>query len=354
MRGLFVPFGTGNYKLGASVDTYAFYASGRKTIHTDSLGLRCDGARRFAAKRGDAVDLLLLGDSQGFGNGVNFEESIGGALAGIEAQQGYRVSNASVGGHNLPSQYELARWLLDEQGLKVENVVLFITPAMIYSGEKQDPVTVGDDGRLYSGNVGSGALLKVWVKTHLVIYSRLRDAVRNAGIGVDPAKNSASVFGFYHVGKRTEAIRSELLADVGKLQAFAAEHRANVYLVYVPLTVEADFSPLQQAAAKTGMDLDPDVPLRITSSVAERLHVPLYSLKPVLTKIRSERQPLNVIGDFHYSPVLSRACASNLAAELELPLKQNQLAKIGARRTRGTRRNNGGTAQVYPRTIQGS
>jgi hypothetical protein len=332
MQGLFVPFAKGSYKLGALVDTQAFYASGPKTIHTDGLGLRCDGERRFAAKPGDAVDVLVLGDSQGFGNGVNFEESIGGTLAEIEAKGGYRVSNASVGGHNLPSQYELARWLVDQRGLKVAKFVVFITPAMINSGNRQEQVTVGDDGRLYGGGVGSATLITLWIKTHLVIYSRVRDAVRNSGIGVNPAKASSTVFEFYQVGKPTDAIRSDLLAGVKKLQGFASEHGANIYLVYVPLTVEADFGPLKQAAAKSGMDLDPNVPLRITSWVAERLHVPLYNLKPVLEKIRAEGRQLNVTGDFHYSPILSKACGSSLAAELKLPLKETQLARIDTRR----------------------
>ena len=332
MRGLFVPFAKGSYKLGALVDTQAFYAQGRETINTDELGLRCDAKRHFAAKPGDVIDLLLLGDSQGFGNGVNFEESIGGTLAGIEAREGYRVSNASVGGHGLRSQYELARWLVDERRLKVGSFVLLITPAMIYMGDRQDHVRVGDDGRLYGDIVGLGTRLNLWAKTHLVIYSRVRDALRNSGVGIDPAKKSTSVFDFYQVGRQMDAIRSDLLAGVRKLQAFASEHGASIYLVYVPLTVEADFSPVQQAAAKRGMQLDPDVPLRITSSVAKQLHVPLYNLKPVLKRTRAQGHHLNVTGDFHYSPILSQACGSSLAAELMLPLKQTQQAKIDARR----------------------
>jgi hypothetical protein len=332
MRGLFVPFAERNYKLGTFVDTEAFYASGRKTIHTDGLGLRCDRARRFAAQPGDAIDLLLLGDSQGFGNGVDFEESISGTLAEIEAEKGYRVSNASVGGHNLPSQYELSRWLVDERGLRVQNFVLLITPAMIYSGAKQDHLTVGHDGRLYGDRVGLDTRLKLWSKTHLVIYSRVRNAIRNSGFGVDPAKESASVFEFYQGGSNNDAIRSDLVADLKKLEEFVTAHRANLYLVYVPLTVEADFDPLQQAAAETGMVLDPDVPLRIVSSVAEELHLPLYDLKPVLKKIHAEGRQLNVTGDFHYSAILSRACGSRLAVELNLPKKETELARISTRR----------------------
>jgi hypothetical protein len=332
MRGLFAPFANGGYRLGASVDTYAFYARGLVTVHTDSLGLRCDRARGFAAKPGEAVDALLLGDSQGFGNGVDFEESIAGTLARILAEEGYRVCNASVGGHSIADQFELARWLVEEQRLKVANFVVLLTPVMIFTGNKLDHAIVGHDGRLYADSVGLGTLLNLWAKTHLVIYSRVRDAVRGCGIGIDPAKGSTSVFEFYQVRKQQDAVLPDLLAGVKRLQVFASANGAAIHLVYVPLIVEADFDLVQQAAAKTGIELDPDTPLRIASSVAERLHVPLYDLKPVLKKVRAEGHRLNVEGDFHYSPVLSCASGSSLAVRLKQALGKTQVAKIRLRR----------------------
>src|SRR4029077_13195230 len=60
LKGLYISFADGNYKQRPFVDTYAFYASGRLTVHTDGLGLRCDEARHFAAKTGDAIDVLLI------------------------------------------------------------------------------------------------------------------------------------------------------------------------------------------------------------------------------------------------------------------------------------------------------
>jgi len=88
--------------------------------------------------------------------------------------------------------------------------------------------------------------------------------------------------------------------------------------------VEANFGPVQQAAAKNGIKLDPDIPLHICSSVAERLHIPLHNLKPVLERIQAEGHQLNVIGDFHYSAALSQACGSSLAAELNISLNESQ------------------------------
>jgi hypothetical protein len=326
LRGLYVRFADGNYKHGALVNTDAFRASGYLHVYTDQLGMRCDAARRFGANPGDNIDVLLIGDSQGFGNEVNFEQTIGGTLAEIEAQRRLRVSNASVGGHTLASQFELTRWLVEQQGLKVSNYVLLLTPALINSGVALNRATVGNDGRLYGDTVRLRTRLGLWTKTHSVVYSRVRDAVRNSGIGVEPEKKSPAVFQFYQVGSQREASVASLLAGVRNFQVFAAKHGASVHLVYLPLTVEVDFAPLQQVASKQGIELNPDIPLGICSTVAEHLHIALHNLRPVLEKVHSEGHRLNVKADFHYSPILSQACGSSLASQLELSSQPSRLA----------------------------
>ncbi len=326
LQGLYVPFADGNYKLGSFVDTDAFHFSGHLSVHTDGLGLRCDAARRYAVKPGDAIDVVLIGDSQGFGNEVNFEDSLAGSLARSLGERGYRVANASVGGHHLASQYELARWLVEEQGVKVSNFVVLLTPAMIAGGDGLNRVTVGHDGRLYGENGrsydGLGFRISLWMKSHLVTYLRLRNAVRSSGLGLEPDYQSPIVFQFYDISKQPGPNTEAFLAEVKKFQTLAAKHDADIQIVYVPMTVEADFGAVRQAAAKIGMTLDPDVPWRTSSWVAERLHIPLYNLKPVLEEVGAEGHALNVKADFHYSPTLSQACASTLAMQLRLPLKE--------------------------------
>jgi hypothetical protein len=88
LRGLFAPFASGNYKLAPEVQTSARFASGPLSVYTDAFGLRCDKAKRFAADPQKPIDILFVGDSQGFGNGVNFEDTIGGSMARLAAEQG--------------------------------------------------------------------------------------------------------------------------------------------------------------------------------------------------------------------------------------------------------------------------
>ena len=63
LRGLYVPFSAGAYKLGARVNTDAFWASGRIAVHTDDLGLRSDADRHYGTKPGGTEDILVVGES---------------------------------------------------------------------------------------------------------------------------------------------------------------------------------------------------------------------------------------------------------------------------------------------------
>ena len=316
LRGLYTPFENGNFKNAAAVDTDAFLASGRLSVHTDDLGLRCDRDRRFAINRGEAVDILLLGDSQGFGNGLNFEDTIAGVCAKRASNRGIRVANASVGGHSLASQLALAKWLVGRQGVKVKTFVVLLTPAMINGGDSLNRAVVGSDGRLYGDTVGASAMLALWAKTHLVTYSRVRDAVRNSGIGADPAKDSPLVFGFYERHAQLPSVVASIFKAARKVQEFADTHGATVEIVYVPLTVEADFESLKRLAAATGRELDAGVPLGIAMTVGQRLGVPVHTLNPALERIHRAGQPLVVTGDFHYSAALSQECGERLAMEI--------------------------------------
>jgi hypothetical protein len=330
LRGLYMPFANGSYKLAPDVKTSARFASGPLSVYTDAFGLRCDKAKRFAANPHDPIDVLLVGDSQGFGNGVNFEDTIGGSTAAVAAQQGYRVCNASVGGHSLASQLRVTRWLVEEQGLRVRSFVLLLTPAMIHSSDKLNQAIVGDDGRLY-GALGVKTRLHRWAKSNLVVYSRLRDAVRNLGIGVDPTEGSATVFSFYQGEGEQEIAEQTLLSSIEEFRKFAIRNGAIIHLVYVPLTVEATFESVRQAAAKRNITLDQDASFRVAAWVAARLKIPLLDLRPVLQQIHSDGQVLIVKGDFHYSPVLSRACGERLWSDIAMPSQKNNAVTTNKR-----------------------
>ena len=319
LSGLYEPFGGSSYKLRPSVDTDAYWATGRVAVHTDALGLRADLKRRFGARPGDAVDIILAGDSQGFGNGVNFENSLAGVIAERAAREGYRVVNAAVGGHSLTTQLALVRWLHEARGLRAAHLVVLLTPAMIRGCDSPNVAVVGADGRLYGDEVSVSARTRLWMKTHVVLYSRLRDAIRNLGIGTDPARHSSDVFQFYEPGEKEQELQNRLYSCMSQLSEFSRRQGLATHLIYVPLTIEADFEPIRRAAAHDGAHLDIEVPYRVSRLVAGHFGLPLSSLRPTLEAQHARGIMLNVKADFHYSAALSAACGASAWAALDLP-----------------------------------
>jgi hypothetical protein len=313
LQHLYGAFGQESYRLAPNVDTAANWSSGRLTVHTDELGLRCDSERRFATRNGETIDALFLGDSQGFGNGVAFEDSLAGAAVVAAARDGFRLANASVGGHSASTQLELAAWLNDQHTFKARNYVLLVTPAIAQGGDHIVHALVGKDGRLYDGQPGFLAECRLWTKTHLVTYARIRDAARNSGIGVENNNDVPFIFGFYEAGSDAEQRRQQAFNRfVARLKKFASAEGARVHLVYVPLTLEMDFAPIKAAAAARGMSVDRDAPLRACTEAARTFGLTVENLRPALEALHAKGDRLHLPGDFHYDAELSRVCGARM------------------------------------------
>jgi hypothetical protein len=169
---------------------------------------------------------------------------------------------------------------------------------------------------LYEGTVDAEVRLRLWLKTHLVLYSRLRDALRNYGVGAEPSRGSAAVFDFYRRGETEVGTAEKLSSCLKALMDYSSMREMGLHAVYLPSVVEGDFEPLRQAAAAEGISLDPDVPFRVYSSVTARLGLLPIDLRPTLRAVHAKGHALTVKADFHYSPELSRAVGARMWAAL--------------------------------------
>jgi hypothetical protein len=212
----------------------------------------------------------------------------------------------------LQNQFELARWLQDEQKIKVANYVLLLSPIMVSYSDTYTRATVGRDGKLYDEPKNLAELFSIYLKTHSVCYSRVRDAIRNAGIGNSPTVAAQFIFGVYGHGRDEQTVDKTLKKSLEEFSAFAKAHGAQVRLVYVPLTVEAEFDAVRKAAAKQGITLDRDLPLRACQTVAAELHLPMENLRPELERLHAEGQQLHLKGDYHYDGRVSKICGLDL------------------------------------------
>jgi hypothetical protein len=315
LGGMYTQFEDGAYKLAPSVDTDASWSAGHFSVHTDELGLRCDQDRQRALKPGETADIILFGDSQGFGNGLNYEDTLAGALADIAGGQQRKIGNASVGGHGLLNQVALLEWLKREHSVQARQYVALLTPLMVMNGNGFTRASVGDDGRLYSHALTGVGKAILWLKLHTALYSRLRDAARNCGIGVKPDADPF-VFQVFSGSYKSQA-EENLHSSLQRLKKWTSDRGSKLSIVYIPLTVEVDSEALRRSATERGVALDLDAPLNVCTSVAKRLDLRVHSLRSVLDQVHRDRRPLTLRADFHYNAEVSRAGATSIWMHLE-------------------------------------
>ena len=316
LYGLYEPFGHGGYRHHPHVATTANWASGLYEVYTDELGLRCGQNGRGAVSLGAKLDILFMGDSQAFCQGVNFDDSIAGVLYVRAAQHNRVVANAAVGGHYLRNQLELAQHLHEQQQLHTKTVVVLLTPRMIAGPDCYTRVHVGTDGRLYGDTPGLPVRTRAWLKTHSSIYIALRDAWQGLA---EPKDEPPALLAFYETGPAENARREQFTQAMRDVHDWATRAEIKLVLAYAPLAVESEFDTVREAAAALGTRVSADAPWRIATWVGEQLDVPLIDLRPALASVKATGQPVHLRGDAHYSPTLCRACGDAIWAALWTP-----------------------------------
>jgi hypothetical protein len=326
LKGLYTSFGKSGYKLAANVDTSAAWAAGPWTVSSDALGLRCDKERTIAAHEGSRLDVLFLGDSQGFGHGVDFAESLAGSAAIAGRQAGRKVANASVGGHGVANQLEIAKWLANEKGVRAKHLVYLCTPNVVLYPDSYVTSVVGEDGKLYSRELSGlnawRASLEATAKQTSVVYARVRDAVRNLNIGTRPAADAGPMVGLYAAASPPVAY-APAVAFAERLREMAAVLGGKAHVVYVPLSVEFEFDGIAAEAGKSGMAVNAGAPFEKLSGAAKDSGIGFFTLKPALERGIAAGLPLRLRGDFHYSREISPVCGRDLWGYLEKALETN-------------------------------
>jgi hypothetical protein len=308
LAGLYEQLPDRNYAHRPWVDADANWFVAKFSVHTDGLGFRCDSERRVGVRPGQQLDFLIVGDSQAYGQGVEFDGSVAGTLIQQAAKDGIRGANAATGGHYLRNQFELVRRLRDHSGVRVKRYVLFLTPYLLAAPDAMSRVTVGPDGRLYGSAVTPFKRAMIEIKTRTVLYAKIRDALRYTLL--PPQMEAAATSMFVNEFATGDVERRRLDRLVDTLKAFrdwAAEEGALLQLVYTPLAMEFDFEPLRQAARVAGVQIDQDSPYRTAAVVADRLDLPLADLREVIGARHESGEVLTLSGDPHYNEATSIA-----------------------------------------------
>lgn len=114
-----------HHDLRKRVNGWSQWGPFRYRFITNNLGFRDDRAREVPL-RSEATRVLVLGDSFTEGVGVSFPESFPGILARELASEGIEVLNAAVVSYSPTIYYRKSRYLIEEMGLDVDVILVFL------------------------------------------------------------------------------------------------------------------------------------------------------------------------------------------------------------------------------------
>ncbi|MBC7791533.1 MAG: SGNH/GDSL hydrolase family protein [Anaerolineae bacterium] len=132
-----------HHDLAASTDARSMWGNIPYHTTTNSLGFR-DDATREVPLRGPLPRLLLLGDSFTEGVGIAFDSTFAGIVATKWRDAGIEVLNGAVAGYSPAMYYRKTKYLLDELGLSIDGVLVFIDISDISNEARQYVVDSAD------------------------------------------------------------------------------------------------------------------------------------------------------------------------------------------------------------------
>ncbi len=114
-----------HHDLRKSIDSWSRWGRGFYRFRTNDLGFR-DERVRSVPLCSEGLRLLLLGDSFTEGVGLAYPETFAGMLARELGPQGVEVLNAGVVSYSPTIYYRKTKYLIEELGLDIDMLVVFI------------------------------------------------------------------------------------------------------------------------------------------------------------------------------------------------------------------------------------
>lgn len=321
MGGFYESFADGTYKHRPSAAAYHDWASGTFWAYTDSSGFRVGDSDRQRAEL--SPDILVLGDSQAFGQGVEFEQSMIGVFASKANVAGLTVANAAVGGHSVRDQLEVSRWLASAQNCRPRVLLYCLSPrALAYPESISKAIVI--DGGLWDAPPTWKDHLRRWLSSNSAVFVVGRDAARNVRNAIRPRKGpsaAADILTLYEQGAAQTIRARQLASSFEELMRTFGEPGPRLVFAYLPLAIEPKITEM---AAAANFSASSGAALETTAKLAEILRVPVVDVSPALEQVRTNGGSVTLKGDNHYGPEASRLVGERLWDEVRAAIESSR------------------------------
>jgi hypothetical protein len=166
-----------SFVLKKNVNKHVAWPTMSFTVCTSDLGFRTK--KPGPSEIGLRPYYVVLGASDAFGNGLDYEKTFVGVLAGKLDRHGIDVVNMAVAGHHLQEQIALFKSFAQSTTNHPQAVITIFNPLFIGGYDDNHPNVIVRRGDLFDKDNWKIALARKFLQNTSAAYCFFRDAIRH-------------------------------------------------------------------------------------------------------------------------------------------------------------------------------
>jgi len=293
-----------SFRLKKNVTRTTYWPTTQFTVHTCDLGFR---ARQAGPRRlGGRPYYAILGSSEIFGDGLDYEQTIAGVLAERLERHGIDVVNMAAPAQVLIEQSTTFKDFAESGRRPKPDIVLICLNPVVVAGydDTHKDLTV-EMGRLYAKDNWRIPLIKNWLESISADYSFFRDTFRNVQRKFFSRKDYDLSFYSEIYGRqqpvRTPAKTQDFLKHLKELEDYIRSLKARPVCVYTPTVGGFLLNKLKAEGKVDGRLFDTSFFPELIEAHCRAEGIQFINLEPFLKPRYDRGEKLNFDLDAHFN-----------------------------------------------------
>jgi hypothetical protein len=303
-----------SYVLKKNVSKKVVWPTMSFTVHTSDLGYRAE--KPGPQNIGEKPYYVVLGASDAFGNGLDYNETFVGVFAQKMQAHNIQVVNLAVAGHHLMEQEDLFKRFMASAPKPPEAVLVVFNPNLIGGFDDNHTNVVIKNGELFDKETWKVALVRKILSNTSTVYCFFRDAIRKVQknfIGREDFALSFYIerFSSQHPIRRPERTAA-FVRELKGLNDLIRKVNATPICIYCPPAGGFLLNDLAKQGKVDPSLFDTQFFVDIVANECQAEQVKFVNLEPPVQKLYDKGQKLNFDGDGHYNGPTSKVVGEYL------------------------------------------
>jgi hypothetical protein len=308
-----------SFRLKKNATKVIKYPAFTYTVYTNEFGFRAASAGRSGL--GHKPFYAVLGASEVFGNGVQYEDTFIGIFATEAQRKGMEVMNLATGGHNFLDQEALLKSFIADSGHKPSTVMLCLNALHIPAFDQKNKHIIVKSGHAIDRDGWRITYLRLMAGNISSAFCFFRDGIRKIqekwleqSLG-SKSSQFLDVYSKANPIRRPERIKAfeDYLAS---FEAYCRQNGMTLVYVYLPLSDSFRLTDLVRLIGENPDDYDASFYGTLMHSYCQKAGVKLVDLGPVLQEKSDEGQDLRFKLDPHFNVFGNRVIGEYLIKAL--------------------------------------